>query len=86
MCSSDLLNEVNNPRRHPLTLKISNGTICLRSYFVDSRKRKMIARVNSCKYVFIADGPEAELIFSNARAKNGTRLALNYIMVHPYFE
>ena len=82
----DLLKEINNPRRHPLTLTVRNATICRRSYFVDNRKREMIARVNSCKYVFIADAPEVELVFSNAKAKNGTRLTLNYIMVRPYFE
>ena len=82
----DILNGVNRPRRHQLQLTVSGADIVRRSYFVDTRKRpKLKARVNSCKYVFRAEGTEAELVFSTRKAAPGTRLALNYITVRPYF-
>ncbi len=82
----DILTGINNPRRMPMTLEVAGGMIVRRSYFVDNRKRpKMKARVNACKYVFRAQGPEIELVFKTRNAKPGTRLALNYIQVRPYF-
>lgn len=82
----DILKGINRPRRHQLQLTIPGADIIQRSYFVDTRNRpKLKERVNSCKYVFRANGPEVELVFSNRKAAPGTRLALNYITVRPYF-
>ncbi len=81
-----ILTGKNQPQRFKLNLDINNGDICRRSYFVDDRNRPNFkARVNSCKYVFVARGTEAEVVFTNANADIGSRLALNYIYVRPYF-
>lgn len=83
----DILTGKNDSRRHQLSLNVENSNIVRKSYFVDDRKgTKYKVRMNSCKYVFVPKGESVELVFSNRKAKPGTRLALNYISVRPYFD
>ena len=81
----DVLKEKYDAKHTGVTLTIPGATITRRSYFIDDRK-SMKACMNSCKYIFRAKSPEAELVFNNRRAVPGSRQILNYITVRPYFE
>lgn len=90
----DMLQKRFNPREHGLAVTLEGGAEVMREHsytFVDRRNsgRKQgdgLARVNLHHVRFRATGTECTVQFSDAPAAVGSELALNYIMLKPYFD
>ncbi len=90
----DMLNKRFNPRQHGITATLGAGAEVIpeQSYvFVDSRnsgrkKDDGQARVNLHHIRFRATAESFTVTFSDADATPGEELALNYIMMKPYYE
>ncbi|MFA6725004.1 MAG: carbohydrate binding domain-containing protein, partial [Lentisphaeria bacterium] len=90
----DMLQKRFNPRRHPIGVEFSEGAELLpeQSYvFVDRRDDQRAprlagkARVNLHHWRFVARNSELSISFHDKEAEPGEELALNYIMLKPYF-
>lgn len=81
-----------NPRKLGLKATIQNAEICETLIDVDKRKNgnyshnSNIARLNLHRILFIPKATECTLTFSDAEAKSGETLQLNYIQVKPFFD
>ncbi len=90
----DMLNKRFNPRQHGITATLGAGAELIpeKSYiFVDKRntgrkKDDGQARVNLHHLRFRATAESFTVTFSDVDADPGEELALNYIMMKPYFE
>lgn len=90
----DMLQKRVQPRQHGIEVKLSAGAEVIpeKSWvYVDNRKinkesRKTAARVNLHHVRFKAVADNCTVTFSDETATAGEELALNYIMLKPYFE
>lgn len=82
----DIINRVQKPGALPLTWKLDGAKVVEKVHYIGNNTKSTDAYVNIHKVIFEALSPEAEVSFSNAAAAPGSRLALNYICVRPYFE
>ncbi len=82
----DIINRVQKPGALPLTWKLDGVKVAEKVHYTGNYTKSKEAYVNIHKVIFEALSPEAVLTFSNASAAPGSRLALNYVCIRPYFE
>lgn len=82
----DIINRRQRPGALPLEFRLDGVTVSEHVHYKGNNTKSTGAYVNIHKVKFVAGGDTAQLTFTNAAAAPGSRLALNYICVRPYFE
>ncbi|MFW6437799.1 MAG: hypothetical protein ACOCZ7_02190, partial [Armatimonadota bacterium] len=90
----DIVTGAFDPKEHGMQAVLGEGAEVIpeESYvYVDTRntgrkKDDGLARVNLHHIRFRAVAPSVTVTFTDAEAEAGTQIALNYIMLKPYFE
>ena len=73
-------------KRVPIDVELAGAEIVQDSPYTGSNSKINAAWPNSRKIIFRAQGERVKIVFSDGRAKPGSRSMLNYVALRPYFE
>ena len=82
----DVLCDRRRAKRVPIDVELAGAEIVKDFPYTGNNSKINAAWPNTRKIIFRAQGDKVKIVFSDGKAKPGTRSMLNYVALRPYFE